>query len=635
MELEDPKDLRARFRKFLILTKERKKMSKTTIRKRISLTVVTALTTGALSVIATAPVANAHLTTISTTATNTTADDGLDNNSMFVAVKLSTSGLATTINGINSTGAEQGTSLGLLTKDATSGTAQSATMLTSGVLSLYSPITATAISYVATGGTFNVSNPSVIGSTATYSQDRRNILFAAPGAATAIGFAWTAPSTAGTYTISMYYGSTGAVSLTSPTGTLGAQLTVTTVAASAGGSYSAAYSVCSSSNAGGNFTLASSVDVASSTTNGNSMWVNFALNDAYNNDLPLGNIVATATNGALLSYQDGATAAAGTASTVVAYDRGSADAIRVTQGTADAPLSTTVTITYNGTTVCTKTVGFAGAPTKLAVTVSETQKLNGSDGKADFLEDGYARAGLFTVLATDAAGNQVATSAIGTFSANAASLAGQTIVSALSVTSSATQTSTTLPGRVSTGTYTCGATAGEVKTAKLDFTITATGKVITSDAFTIRCADKPHSYTASFDKATYVQGEIATLTVKFLDSKGNAANSIDTTGTWTSVTPMLTNVSATGAAAGLGTTGSKTYTYTVGTASGMTAGTYTSIIDFGTLTGAGTAVKATPTYKLTTGGDTTTNADVLKSIVALIASINKQIQALQKLILKR
>ena len=47
------------------------------------------------------------------------------------------------------------------------------------------------------------------------------------------------------------------------------------------------------------------------------------------------------------------------------------------------------------------------------------------------------------------------------------------------------------------------------------------------------------------------------------------------------------------------------------------------------------AVKATPTYKVSTGGDTTSNADVLKSIVALIASINKQIQALQKLILKR
>jgi hypothetical protein len=64
----------------------------------------------------------------------------------------------------------------------------------------------------------------------------------APGAATAIGFAWTAPSTAGTYTISMYNGASGAVSLTTPAKTLGAQLTVTVVAASAGGSYSAAYS---------------------------------------------------------------------------------------------------------------------------------------------------------------------------------------------------------------------------------------------------------------------------------------------------------------------------------------------------------------------------------------------------------
>ena len=80
--------------------------------------------------------------------------------------------------------------------------------------------------------------------------------------------------------------------------------------------------------------------------------------------------------------------------------------------------------------------------------------------------------------------------------------------------------------------------------------------------------------------------------------------------------------------------GVKTYTFTVGTTDGMTAGTYTSIIDFTSLT-AVAATKATPTYKLVTGGDTTTNADVLKSIVALIASINKQIQALQKLILQR
>ena len=623
-------------------------MSKTTLRKRISVIAASALTAGMLSVVATPNVAFGHATVISTTANNSIAElTGTLDNSMFTAVRQATSGLASVnpgagqTQGVTTAGAGTATnaaaSLGLLTKDASSGTAQTATMLVSGVLSLYVPVgSATTIAVVATSGSFKTSSPTPLGGTYTYGQDLRTLLVVT-GGATTVGFSWSAPSSAGTYTVSMYYHGNGAEpTTTTPAGTLGAQITVTVVAASTGGTYSAAYSLCAVSNAAPAVLTTTTADTTAATTNGNPMFINFALNDGYNNDLAQGNIVATATNGANIAFGDGATnPAAGTTSTVVAYDTGAGDSIKVTQGTADAPLSTTVTITYNGTTICTKTVGFAGAVAKIAVTVSETQKLSGTDGKTDFLEDGYARPGLFTVLATDAAGNQVATSAIGTFSANAASLAGQTIVSALSVTSSATQTSTTLPGRVSTGTDTCGTTAGEVKTAKLDFTITATGKVITSDAFTIRCADKPYSYTATFDKASYVQGEIATLTVKFLDSKGNAANSIDTTGGWTSVVPMLTNVSASGAAAGLGTTGSKTYTYTVGTASGMTAGTYTSIIDFTALTGAGTAVKATPTYKLSSASTDTSFTEVLKSVVALIASINKQIQALQKLILKR
>jgi hypothetical protein len=74
---------------------------------------------------------------------------------------------------------------------------------------------------------------------------------------------------------------------------------------------------------------------------------------------------------------------------------------------------------------------------------------------------------------------------------------------------------------------------------------------------------------------------------------------------------------------------------TVGTNVASVAGTYTGVVDFSTITSTYGVDKATPTYKISTGGDTTTNAEVLKSIVALIASINKQIQALQKLILKR
>jgi hypothetical protein len=48
-----------------------------------------------------------------------------------------------------------------------------------------------------------------------------------------------------------------------------------------------------------------------------------------------------------------------------------------------------------------------------------------------------------------------------------------------------------------------------------------------------------------------------------------------------------------------------------------------------------TQAAATVPYKIAGTTATVSNADVLKSIVALIASINKQIQALQKLILKR
>jgi hypothetical protein len=109
---------------------------------------------------------------------------------------------------------------------------------------------------------------------------------------------------------------------------------------------------------------------------------------------------------------------------------------------------------------------------------------------------------------------------------------------------------------------------------------------------------------------------------------------VGSAGAITVTAPMLTVVSATDSA----TTrpnkadGTRQYTFTVGKATGITAGSYVSIIEYASLV-AGT--KQTPSYAVTTGADTTTNADVLKSIVALIASINKQIQALQKLILQR
>jgi hypothetical protein len=317
---------------------------------------------------------------------------------------------------------------------------------------------------------------------------------------------------------------------------------------------------------------------------------------------------------------------------------GSAAIVRIDQPTAGAPLTTTVTISYNGTTVCTKTVSIAGVAATVTVSDVAAVDLNGSTADVDWLEEGNVvtggvRNGHFRVVLKDSAGNIVLPASSSEFSIDPATV--NLTVPTLAVNSLiATSTSSTSAGRFSVGTFTCLAAAGSSQT-KIRHTSSVTGVTITSPAFTARCADDPYTYTASFDKAKYTQGEIATLTVKFLDSKGNAANSLDTPGAVSMVVPFLTAISSTGSATMLpDTNGVKTYTFTVGTTGGMTAGTYTSIIDFTSLT-AVAATKATPTYTLVTGGDTTTNADVLKSIVALIASINKQIQALQKLILQR
>jgi hypothetical protein len=79
--------------------------------------------------------------------------------------------------------------------------------------------------------------------------------------------------------------------------------------------------------------------------------------------------------------------------------------------------------------------------------------------------------------------------------------------------------------------------------------------------------------------------------------------------------------------------GAVTFTLTVGTADGVVPGSYNAIVSFPTVNAvAGSNQSVAYTV---TAPNSVSNADVLKSIVALIASINKQIQALQKLILRR
>jgi hypothetical protein len=248
-----------------------------------------------------------------------------------------------------------------------------------------------------------------------------------------------------------------------------------------------------------------------------------------------------------------------------------------------------------------------------------------------YQEIGLMSAGLFTVLATDSAGNIVATpTSLGAFSMDSATTTPT--IQGLTFPTVASSNSSTSTSRFTLGSFTCGATAGSGSPVVV-FTASATGKITKSAPFTARCADAASTYSASFDKASYNNGDIATLTVKFLDSKGNAANNVVAYGASSITVPMMTAVSSASATSVTKADGTLALTYTVGLASAAaTSGTYAGVVTF-TSPALGTtqALK----YSIVDQTGTVSNAEVLKSIVALIASINKQIAALQKLILQR
>ena len=621
-------------------------MSTKTLRKRISLVAVTALTAGVLSVVA-VPSASANIF-----------------NSTNAVATVSSLNVATVGSAGNLTGAAVITadaadvsaykSHALLYKDASSTTAQTATVLAGGTLVLYTlshASTATNVGFTATGGSFGTTvydNRGGAAATGEWSDNKRTM---AVLSGTAVAVTWAAGTTAGTYTINSYLSTAAAPSIegvaTATNGTLFGGITVTVVAAAATGGPVVANSICTTAAAATN--SPSTADNTSAYMNGYSAYVNLSLKDAYlATNTTEGNIVVSATNGALVNIGTGSVAA-GTGSTVVAYGTGTSgndNSIRISQGTAGAPVTTTVTISFNGATICTKTVTIRGVPSTMAITNVSSVKDGSSDAVAGWLADGTNRAAHMYIQLKDSAGNTVLPGTLnnGTngeteFSIAPASVSNLITGVSVAAGSQATSVSSSaLPWNFTAAKYTCGSSQFGTQKVTVEHTSPTTGAKI-SATFDARCAGAAYTYTAGFDKASYVQGEVATLTVKFLDSRGNAANSVtspSSTGTTVLSVPMMTRVSSLpDSTTLLKSDGTLTLTYTVSLdTAGVTAGAYNGIIDFPALT-AVAATKQTVSYRVTTGSDTVTNAEVLKSIVALIASINKQIQALQKLILKR
>jgi len=366
-----------------------------------------------------------------------------------------------------------------------------------------------------------------------------------------------------------------------------------------------------------------SVDDTPFWTNGQTAQIALRIKNAYNADVPVGTWVVSATNGALVGISTGSTTTAVSAgSTSMASVNGTGADIKVgiAQGTENAPQISTVTVSYGSTVVLTKTILITGDVSRIAVTSVESGK-TGSINYRNFKASAY-----------DSAGNRVAVNP----SADASTLDQNVTAADIGTTSVSADIQ-------DTNTFTCG--TGAKGTTNVVFQVTATsGATIKSAPVALKCADVTRTYTASLDKASYVPGDIATLTITAKDINGNApfdshktasSGSADDTFNYVNGSNVIPAISgsqmtpvAALAAADEFAGGVKTYQFIVGT----TEGDYQMAVN---LTGVTTDTAKAVKYSVKASTATVSNADVLKSIVALIASINKQIQALQKLILKR
>jgi len=346
-----------------------------------------------------------------------------------------------------------------------------------------------------------------------------------------------------------------------------------------------------------------------------------------------GALVAEVTPGAVVNVTD----TKGTYTTAVSNSdvAGSTGVfVRIDEKTKGAGWKGTATISYNGTVIATKSGTISGDVSKITV----TPYVVGDAGTGK----GSATADAFGFQAYDAAGNVVQLTTGGTKADDALKFDSSSDKSVIAAAVSTTA-NTTAP-KSGKGTITCSA-AGKADVTL--YYVNEAGTIVKSNAASFLCGGDADSYTASWDKASYKQGDIAKLTVKFLDAKGNAANSIaqvskSDTGDQVITAPQMvrvTEAAAFAAAATVDETGAITYTYTVGTDSGVTPGSYNAVVSFPYVntggTGAGHGANQAASYTITSGGTSISNAEVLAAIVKLIASINKQITALQKLLTKK
>jgi hypothetical protein len=588
-------------------------MSTKTLRKRIALTAVVALGAGVLSLVSTTA---AHAITNDgknklAGAANEAAAAGVLNIATLNSATGSAVNNATTADASN-----QNYSVGLVNVGdiagntaPVAGTTQTAILLSSGKLVVYTLTGGThAVSFNVTGGTLTGYNTAAVNNSATS---------AITGTSAVVTAATITPNAGVTSMSVTAYTLVNAGSIDTPTtGTLFGQITVTIAASSLAGTASVTKSgiyYASAANDSGN--ISDATTGTWKTSSPTSQFANIAIKDGYGTAITstTGLLTATATNGALVKLGANGALTAGTQSSSF-YTAAPDNTTLTVTAPSFAPLTTAVTIAYNGVTIGTKNFTFTGPITKVTLGAPVLiQPLNHSAGT-----DKVA-----TVTYTDAAGttiNQDATY----YPAN-----GFITDSSSDVTASlAVQPSSSATGYVD---WTTGSVAAS-KSLIVDY-VNTNGVIAKSNAITVSTADVANTYTATYDKSTYRPGDIATLTITFKDSKGNLAadTSSPLLGANADMIAVGGGVISAAPSAATPSLGVKTYKILVG----ISDGAYNTVVN---IKNPGTAFSSSQSAQIAgfavASGSTSLN-DVLKGIVSLIASINKQIAALAKLVAKK
>jgi len=627
-------------------------MSTKTVTKRVALATVVALGAGVLSLVS---VTSATAASTNLPITNQSNNPAVGINQLNIAQYNSVTGSGVLT---NSTDASTARSFGLTqvtdaagnvgqSTNPSSGVTAQATLLANGTLSVFESVSGVQYDAIVVSGAKIISAGASNGTASANLNASQTVAWDSPTVASYTWGALIQPNSGVTSFTVQLYTNTGSTSSYSA-GTLSGQILVTVASASVAG-------VASQSKSGiyymgnyGSYAAGTNGLTGDTTTGtpGTSAWnvaqiADVRIRDAYTSPITTNGLISvTATNGAYVAItahgtmsSSGATATASSSSAPYATDYDNVG-LTVLPSVSTAS-STTVTVSYNGVVVGVKSFSFTGKVASVVLsnagngTVSQNPNLSAGTGA------NYGN--VATVKFLDSAGNQVYPDSAGTSYPKNLAKGANTAGTGVSFTAGNTYWASAAS---STAVFSCGSLNATGSLA-LDYT-NLDGTVISSNTVSVSCSGNAYTYSAKLDKAKYAPGDIATLTVTFKDSLG--ALSSDQTGTVAASAdtnaPSIYAGNALILTGGSSTTtaGSKTDSTTNGVIkytfiAGNTSGSYALNVDFPHVDAlSGQAALQVP---FTIADGSTSLNDVLKGIVSLIASINKQIAALAKLVTKK